>query len=426
MTELISCIWILMELITTFFLCGSGLKKRKWTWCTYALIMGFWLLLFIFSNYIPLPIPPIYITLFVYLALSFICFKGPWIRHFLAAIMSILLLAVLDTLMAYASGILLGINIEELYENKYLYLTLVTVSKGLALLIAWVVWRVRVEKTPMRVQIRWLSLALLFPIISLIMLVAVFKSFQMNNNVSVRALIFTMAISLGNVAILYLIQQLEKAEKEQLHSALLAQQMEVQTKSILALEKSYRAQRESVHEFNHRLSAIHTLLEKGQYDDVSKYVAQLCQQQSTRIFCINSHNPIIDAILNQKYQLASELGIEMQIKVNDLSGIPVPTDSIVVLLSNLLDNAMEACGKCAANKEIRVSLIMGDPVFLSMDNTSIPVSIIDGEIASTKANQTDHGYGLINVKRILQGLNAEFAFRYHDGWFSFVAEIPSR
>lgn len=252
-----------MEMITVFLLCGAGLKRRKWTGFTFLTIGGMWFFLFMLSNYISLPIPPIYITLLVYLALSFLCFEGSWIRHFLVAIMSILFLSILDTLVAYGSSILLGVTVDALYERKFLYFTIVTISKGLALFFAWVVWRIRVEKAPLHLQIRWLFLTLLFPIVSFIMLVVVFESLQQGEDISLRALVFTVAIFLGNVAIMYIIHQLEKAERELLHSALLTQQMEVQTKSILALEKSYRAQRESVHEFNHHLSAINSLLSKN-------------------------------------------------------------------------------------------------------------------------------------------------------------------
>ena len=55
-----------------------------------------------------------------------------------------------------------------------------------------------------------------------------------------------------------------KNEKEVREASLLRQQTEIQTESILALEKNYRAQRKSVHEYKHQLQTIHDLLESGQ------------------------------------------------------------------------------------------------------------------------------------------------------------------
>jgi sensor histidine kinase regulating citrate/malate metabolism len=48
-------------------------------------------------------------------------------------------------------------------------------------------------------------------------------------------------------------------------------------------------------------------------------------------------------VLNQKYQQAQEHDIDVQMQVNDLSSVSIYTDHLVVLLSNLLDNAIEAC-----------------------------------------------------------------------------------
>lgn len=426
MSELISCCMVFAEIIASLFFFGSMLQKRKQTWVTFAAILGTWLVIFLYTNYSNFSIPSVYISAIAYLVLSFICYKGSLIRHLVVVIMCVLFLAIMDTLIVYLASILLGFDIQQFYTTKYLYLSVVTISKGLAIFAAWIVWRIRQERTHLHLSMRWLFLTLLFPIISLVMLVVVYEDFETGTDGSVQGLVFTLAITLGNVAIMYIIHLLEKAERNIIHSTLLSRQMEIQTKSILALEKSYRAQRESAHEFNHHLNAINLLLLKGQYAAATEYIAKLCNQQSTRVFCINTRNPIIDAILNQKYQQAKETGIEMQIKVNDLSNVSIPTDLVVVLLSNLLDNAIEACNKCTTDRIIRLSMIYNTTVFLTIDNTSLPVSIVNGEIATTKANKGDHGYGLINIKRILNDLNADFAFRYNNGWFSFVAEIPNK
>lgn len=426
MTELISGCWILMELIAGYLFCGILMQPRKMTWGKLSLLFFLWLFLFLCTNYISLPIPTIFITTLVYLVVSFACYRGSWARHVVAVIMCILSLAIIDTLVIFSGATLLQINVEILSTEKHLYLTIVTMGKGISLVIAWICWRVQLSKNRWQIRVRWLLLTLLFPIVSLIMLVIVFDSIQESYDISGKTLGFIVAVSLGNVGVMYLIYQLENAERESLHSTLLSQQMEIQTKGILALEKSYRTQRKSAHEFNHHLQTLNTLLTTEQYEIAQQYICQLCEQQTIRIFSINSHHPIIDAILNQKYQLALENGIEMQVKVNDLSDISIPTDAIVVILSNLLDNAIEACSKCVSDPTIRFSMVFDKTLFLTIDNTSPPVSIVDGNIATSKANKDDHGYGLINVKRILNDLCAEFAFRYSDGWFFFVAEIPSK
>lgn len=426
MAKIISGCWILMELITYLLFSGSILRQRKWTWISFVSILIAWSMIFVYTNYINFPIPSICITVLVFFAHSFVCYNASWVRHVVAAIMCVLLLSIMDTLAILAGTKILQIDVEHLYAKMHLYLTVVTISKGISIVIAWICWRIQIVRTWRHIRVRWLLLTLLFPIVSLIMLVIVFENIQQVHDVPNNILGFTIAISFGNVAVMYLIYQLEKTELESLHNALLAQQMEIQTKSIYALEKSYRTQRKSAHDFNHHLHTLNTLLAKEQYEPAKQYISQLCEQQTIRTFSINTHHPIIDAILNQKYQLASESGIEMQVKVNDLSKISIPTDAVVVLLSNLLDNAIEACNKYVSAPQIRFSMVFDKTLFLTIDNTSPPVSIVAGNISTSKSNKGEHGYGLINVKRVLNDLGAEFAFQYSDGWFSFVADIPSK
>ena len=200
--------------------------------------------------------------------------------------------------------------------------------------------------------------------------------------------------------------------------------MDIQTQSILSLEKSYRAQRKVTHEFRHHLQTIHDLLIQGETDTAREYVAQLQETHSTRILCVNSHHPIIDAILNQKYQLATEQAIDVQIQVNDLSQLRIGTEALVVLLTNLLDNAIEACQRLQGTRCIRCSILLDDTLFISIRNTALPVKIEENVIKTTKMPQQDHGYGLPGIRLILEQLKAEYTFAYSDGWFQFAAEIP--
>ena len=60
---------------------------------------------------------------------------------------------------------------------------------------------------------------------------------------------------------------------------------------------------------------------------------------------MNTHNPIIDAILNQKGYAAKEQDIDLHFEINDLSDVAIPSVDLTVMMSNLLDNAIEACEK---------------------------------------------------------------------------------
>ena len=114
----------------------------------------------------------------------------------------------------------------------------------------------------------------------------------------------------------------------------------------------------------------------------------------------------------------------MSFKVNDLSKLTISTDELVVLLSNLLDNAIEACQRLPDNRAIECTILLEKTLFISIRNTSAPVKIVNGRIETSKKPEKEHGFGLAGVLQVLEQLNGEYAMNYSDNWFQFVAEIP--
>lgn len=80
--------------------------------------------------------------------------------------------------------------------------------------------------------------------------------------------------------------------------------------------------------------------------------------------------------------MAKKNNIDIRFKVNDLSGIQVAPIDLVIIIGNLLDNAIEACVKLpAGEREIYAQLLLEDTLFLSFRNTSPPVEIVNSYIA---------------------------------------------
>lgn len=204
---------------------------------------------------------------------------------------------------------------------------------------------------------------------------------------------------------------------------LLQQHMEMQRDSMAALEQNYRMQRRSTHEFEHHLQVLRDLLDRGQVDAARDYLDRLKKNRSIHVMGVSSSHPVVDVILNQKYQTARENGIKMQIRVNDLSRLDIPTDSIVVVLTNLLDNAIEACRRLEGYREIFCSILYDEGLYISIRNTSESVRIVDGKIPTSKEDSLSHGFGLMSVTYVLDKLGAEYTFGYEEGWFHFAAEI---
>lgn len=425
MNYIVSLLWVGLELMYGIVFAAAFLPVRKRVKGAKLFVCIPWFIMFAYTNSsIDERVKPL-LTIIVFTLCSLYLFEGKLVVHAVLAVISYLFIAVIDTAIAYGACLVLDISLEELVWLKLSYLTVATVGKLLELFFAWLLLRIRTNRAVDGIQSKWLLLMLLFPLVSVIMLVMIFLTSQNNEDLSIGAVTYSGILAVANIAILYIIHNIEESTQKERDMLFLKRQIEYQMESYSVLVKNYSLQRKATHEFEKHLRTIRDLLDQKEFSTAYTYISQLQNNRTLRLFNVNTSHPVVDVILNQKYQEAREHGINMQIKVNDLSGISIQPDSLVVLLANLLDNAIEGCQKVSYRKEIICRILLVDTLQISIRNTSLPVEIIDGVITTSKPGKADHGYGIPAICYILDQLDAEYTFDYSDGWFQFAAEVPS-
>ena len=148
----------------------------------------------------------------------------------------------------------------------------------------------------------------------------------------------------------------------------------------------YEIQKKKSHEFKNHILCIESLLKAHEYDKASKYVRNISNTFIGEKNVINTNHVIINAILNTKYQEAISKNIVFVFKVNDLSKIVIEDEDLVVILANLLNNAIEACEKCEEKKTIKLKFVIEENlIVLSVKNTcSHPIIYSGNEIKQVK------------------------------------------
>ena len=426
MEYIISALWFALECVA-FFLFASAFLPYRYNRKRTILMALCMCTILLFSQSFPLPALVLRLCALIFgLCLIVFLFKGRLALRLFIGLLDYIIVAAMDAIVLFGASTILRISLDELVWKKGMYTVLVTAGKILSVFLAWLVTRLHPFHKLHPLRPKWMLLVSFFPLTSLFMLMALFLICRDQRDLTQPVAFFCIFLGIANVAIVYVVSLIEQDTEVKQQNNILSQQMEIQTASILALDKAYRQQRQTTHDFQNHLCTISDLLAQKSYETAAKYVRELSQAQTSRILIVNTHHPIIDAILNQKYQMAVESQIEMRFCINDLSGIQLSASELVVLLSNLLDNAIEACRRIDTERLIRCTILENDGSFLSIRNTSLPVLITEHGIATTKASASEHGYGLPSVCRILDGLHAEYAYNYENGWFQFTAEIPKK
>lgn len=94
---------------------------------------------------------------------------------------------------------------------------------------------------------------------------------------------------------------------------------------------------------------------------------------------------------------------------------------MVIILSNLLNNAIEACQSCT-DKIIKIKLVKEkEQTVISVVNTfgTMPV-LVSGEYQTTKENKAEHGIGIRNIKETVDKYGGSYVIRHKDHCFRLL------
>ena len=101
---------------------------------------------------------------------------------------------------------------------------------------------------------------------------------------------------------------------------------------------------------------------------------------------------------------------------------------ICTILSNALDNAIEACIKInnPADRYINVKISVDNGFFISVTNPSTEApKKRAGIIISSKKDKENHGLGLKSIKRTVDKHGGDMLVKYENDVFTLVAELPT-
>lgn len=239
-----------------------------------------------------------------------------------------------------------------------------------------------------------------------------------------------LAIAFGlagiNIAVFYLIYDVIKRESEIYEAQIYRLKAKSQISMYRSISENFEKQKKKTHEYKNQIMCINSLLKKKNYDALERFMDKIDTQIKKELDCICTNHVIVDAVLNTKYQEAREKGIVLVLKVNDLSRLSISDEDTVVILSNLLNNAIEACDKCNGNRIIKLKFVIEeDEIILSVKNTYESAVIYEnGQIKTTKDDSDVHGIGIKNIIETIEKYKGRYAIQNDEHEFYFSTMIP--
>lgn len=220
----------------------------------------------------------------------------------------------------------------------------------------------------------------------------------------------SVLLCMGEISAIYIYRKYRELQEERQKHFVEEQQMKAMKRRLEEAESFYGSIRRVRHEMKGHMTNIKGLVAGEKYGEVEKYIEELDETIQELDYRFHTGNAVTDVIVNDKYRRAAKSGISFQVKFHYAENITIPAFDIGIVLNNLLDNAIEACGKLEQEKR-HMSLVLKrkdnfllievensfDGVLKWEDGDTFPATTKEGRLPDVLM---EHGIGLKNVKDV--------------------------
>ena len=195
------------------------------------------------------------------------------------------------------------------------------------------------------------------------------------------------------------------------------------------LEKNYQVAKESYesnarlyHDMGNHFSIIQSYLAAGKIDEAKVYLDRLGKNRAA--YSVEQFTGIeaVDYILSQKAELARQKNVETSIHAEYPKDCNIDPIDLCTILTNLLDNAIEACEKLSETSTKKLSITIrriNQFIIIQIANSCMekPV-IIKGNFVTSKMDKRYHGWGMKNIKSAAEKYHGTMEYEYSENVFT--------
>lgn len=219
-------------------------------------------------------------------------------------------------------------------------------------------------------------------------------------------IIYMLFLELTNNSIRLLKEQMKNAAYES------------EKKEIENIQEIHRQTMKIRHDMKNLLLLIRLKLKEGRVEEAEQYLEDELDVKLAKINLISTGNRMADAVINRRVEQARMRNISMQVMIECTLDKTDEMD-IAILMSNLLDNAIEAAVLCdnpfvnmkITRKETYLHIMISNSCKSEPDKEA-------GKLLTTKKDKTLHGYGISNVKDIVERYNGFYNYELEKGKFT--------
>lgn len=364
----------------------------------------------------------VFITIAIVYLYVVISLKGSLIYKTVLPIISYSAILLINTVVTYALSSIFGRTQTFIFaENDGARLIALFLTKSLFFFIMKLVASIFKKENINLKNLETIVTLIMSMITFLIAIAIVIVQIETKSN---NTLIFTciLGILFLDIFIIYVMKKLTEVNKNKLKISLLELQLSEQKSMIENVGTLNKEIKKVEHDLRHHLLSLLGTVQSGDLQSTEKYLKKLLHEYKTNIFnYIMIDNSTINSILNLKIGQCHAENIDIKVEIesnfdnfNDID--------LCVLLSNLLDNAIEASTKVIFPC-ILLTITSEKNYLCIMVKNKINYSVLENnqDLKTTKSDKLKHGLGLYSVSQIVKKYDG--IKNYYEENNYFIADI---
>ncbi|MBQ4069642.1 MAG: GHKL domain-containing protein [Lachnospiraceae bacterium] len=375
-----------------------------------------WLLLFILDGVIVLKVNNGILNMVMYYVLMLIILSFLYCSDFQNKIMLVIHIFVYGVLAEFVVYILMSF-LGEIKEDMY-FLTS-ALSKIVFSLIVRITIILRKKKDTMNISLKLLLCVFAMPVGTC---TGCIIQYFINNgfNDTYLEIVFYLIFIIVNYVSFIMFDTMQQYVIISAENSILEKESEFYYKQCENVQNMWEGLRNLKHDISNQYVCEKLMLQKGEYEELEKHYDDMIGKLRFDEIYSKTGNIKIDSIINYKLTKIAELGAHIICNIKIPKEMKFDNMDMVIIIGNLLDNAMDALKEVQDGKVELNIRYMESNLLLKVSNSYAGNrrKSAKGEYITTKNDKKIHGMGLKSVKRTLEKYNGKLCITEEKNVFS--------
>ncbi len=238
--------------------------------------------------------------------------------------------------------------------------------------------------------------------------------------------IIPIILIFNNIFIYYILVDFTELSNNLRISSINEERMNNELELWKKLEHRDNVQKKIMHDYTNTILCIRGLIHEKKEEELKEYIDNISTDFLLASNYVSTGNSLIDVLINNKYEIALSKDIALILKLDKLNDVKIKNEEMIVILSNLLDNAIEHCEELRIKrKEIFLSIKNHNSLQIIIRNPIEKEINVENDLIKTTKKGDNHGIGLTNVKDVVKAYDGEIYIDVDDGYFTYFIEIEN-